>query len=242
MSFFLTTFALFSAVQVITTANPVHSIFYLVLVFALTSRRRMTLSMEFRSLVFIMVYVGAIAVLFLFVVMRLNVQPDLKERPLGNIPMLSIVGLVFLFSRLYSSNYILNISTNYLLPTTLIDSITKSSLNTLTIEFNQLSENILLNVNVRNLLDSINNRNTLGQVLYTKYCVEFLLAGIVLLVSRIGAILLTLSVEGADNSKDFVINQREEKLTKNSTLIKPLRQQVHQQHSRNANNAIFKIT
>lgn len=195
---------LVAATQVITAANPVHAIFFLILVFTTTSVRRLLISMEFMALVFLMVYVGAIAVLFLFVIRMLNVQPDFKERPLGNIPMLVGVAILFRFTRW--SNVI---------PTSYIPN------NVTDIDF----YNDILKVNVIAYMDRVGNRATIGQVLYTKYFIQFLMAGLVLLVSRIAAILLTLSTSG------------EGKLT----LTPALRQQVHQQHSRDADRAVFRI-
>lgn len=191
MSTIVSTLGLIAALNVITAANPVHAVFFLVLVFTFTSLLRLRMSMEFMALVFLMVYVGAIAVLFLFVVRRLNVQPDVKERPLGNVPMLVGVGGVFLF-------VILSVNT-----------IVESSS---TVFYNDVVVH----------LDRVSNMSTIGQVLYTTYCVEFLLAGVVLLVSRIGAVVLTQSYSG-------------------TTLTPALRQQVHQQHSRDSQRAIFKI-
>lgn len=199
MSILLSIFGLIAAIQVITAVNPVHSVFFLVLVFTITSVMRLLISMEFMALVFLMVYVGAIAVLFLFVVMMLNVQPDYKERPLGNIPMMVGVGILFMFF-MWSSVFS-DMNFTYQLPKQYVS------------------------FEIVNQMDRMTNRTTIGQVLYTKYCVEFLMAGIVLLVSMIGAVLLTLStgVEGKTN------------------VTPALRQQVHQQHSRDAQRAIFKI-
>lgn len=196
MKLITSTIALIAATQVITTANPVHAIFFLVLVFVLTSLLRRLISREFRSLVFLRVYVGAIAVLFLFVVRRLNVQADNKERPKGNIPRLINVAALFRFFR----------GSNILIP--------------------GWSTGDYQGYDVVLTRDRLTNRTTIGQVLYTKFCVEFLLAGIVLLVSRIGAVLLTLSTS------------TEGKLT----VTPALRQQVHQQHARDAQRAIFKTS
>ena len=195
MTLLTSIFALIAAIQVITTANPVHAVFFLVLVFVLTSLLRRLISREFRALVFLRVYVGAIAVLFLFVVRRLNVQADNKERPYGNLPRLARVAILFRSFR-WSNINVVNWSTS---ETRVFDVVSNR--------------------------DRRTNRNTIGQVLYTKYCIEFLLAGVVLLVSRIGAVLLTLStsIEGK------------------RTVTPALRQQVHQQHSRDAQQAVFKI-
>jgi NADH:ubiquinone oxidoreductase subunit 6 (subunit J) len=68
-----------SAFSVILASSPIVAVFSLVLVFCFTSARRIQANREFRGLVFLRVYVGAIAVLFLFVVRRLNVQPSKRD-------------------------------------------------------------------------------------------------------------------------------------------------------------------
>lgn len=191
--------ALRAAVQVITTANPVHAVFFLVLVFVLTSLLRRRISREFRSLVFLRVYVGAIAVLFLFVVRRLNVQADKKERPQGNIPRLVIVSILFRYFRSFNIN--------------------------LRNQDLEVVNNTVSNIDRYQTLDRVTNRTTIGQVLYTEFFIEFLLAGLVLLVSRIGAVLLTISTSTGEGM----------------VVTGALRQQVHQQHSRDANKAVFKV-
>lgn len=220
MSFILSALGLIAATQVITAANPVHSIFFLILVFSITSVRRLLLSMEFMALAFLMVYVGAIAVLFLFVIRRLNAQPETKDRPLGNIPRLVGVARLFRFTR-WS-----NVFPTFSIP---------SFLN----EIDLYGANILKS-NVVSYLDKVGsvsggNMNTIGQVLYTKYFIGFLMAGLVLLVSRIGAILLTLSTSVSLTGPSAGSGSN------NVQLIPALRQQVHQQHSRDADRAIFRI-
>ncbi len=72
--YFFSGVALFSAIMVISARNPVHSVLFLILVFCNSAGLLILLEAEFLALIFIVVYVGAIAVLFLFVVMMLNVK------------------------------------------------------------------------------------------------------------------------------------------------------------------------
>jgi NADH-quinone oxidoreductase subunit J len=190
---------LVAARAVIRAANPVHAVFYLVLVFGFCSRLRISLAREFRGLVFLRVYVGAIAVLFLFVVRRLNVQPDIAKRPSGNIPRLLVIGRTFV-ARRWSA----------------IGGDRRA------VGKELASGEAYSFTNYTGRRDRISNRESIGQVLYTTYAVEFLRAGLVLLVARIGAVVLT-------------------QTGKHLGTASAVRQQVHQQHSRNPDRAIFKV-
>ena len=91
--------ALISSIMVISARNPVHSVLFLILAFFNTAGLLILMEMEFLSLIFVVVYVGAIAVLFLFVVMMLNVKiSELEDELLQYLPVGGIIGLIFLFS------------------------------------------------------------------------------------------------------------------------------------------------
>src|SRR6266576_3784892 len=86
-----------SAVMVIVSRNPVHSVLYLILAFVNASGLFLLLGAEFLAMILIVVYVGAVAVLFLFVVMMLDVDfAELREGVLQYLPMGALVGLIFL--------------------------------------------------------------------------------------------------------------------------------------------------
>ena len=93
--------ALVSGVMVITAKNPVHSVFYLVLAFVNASLLLILLGVEFLPVVFMIVYVGAIAILFLFVVMMLNIKlVEILDNSTRYAPIGFIVGFVFFTSAL----------------------------------------------------------------------------------------------------------------------------------------------
>lgn len=86
-----------SGLMVISSKNPVHSVFYLVLAFACTSILLLIMGVEFLSLLFLIVYVGAIAILFLFVVMMLNIKlVEIIDNTTRYVPIGFIIGLIFL--------------------------------------------------------------------------------------------------------------------------------------------------
>lgn len=160
--------AVISAAMVITVKNPVHSVLFLILTFISSTGILFLLEVEFISLIFIVVYVGAIAVLFLFVVMMLDIKiTDLNRSFLKYFPIGGFLGLAFFLE-------ILLILTDIL-------------------ETNPYSTENQLYMNWVEKLDFLTNIGTLGQVLYTSLFSYFLIAGIILLVAMLGAVVLTLT-------------------------------------------------
>lgn len=90
--------ALISGVMVIRSKNPVHSVLFLILVFCNAAGLLILLDLDFFAMIFLVVYVGAIAVLFLFVVMMLNIKlAEIHENVLRYLPIGGLIGLIFLF-------------------------------------------------------------------------------------------------------------------------------------------------
>lgn len=165
---FLSLLLIMSAILVISAQNPVHSVFFLVLVFLTSAFLLFFLEIEFLSLLFVLVYVGAIAVLFLFVVMMLDIKITKHEKDfLVYLPMGSFLGIVF-FLEVFL---------------TLQDSFVSLE----PVAYREIYINWLGSI------DNITNIEVLGQLLYTYYFVYFLIAGIILLVAMVGAIVLTLN-------------------------------------------------
>lgn len=165
--FFLLLFSFF----VISSRNPIHSVLSLISVFLLSAILLLCLEVEFLALSFIIVYVGAIAILFLFIVMMLDIKIDddsfnvLKFGPLSY-----FVSFIFLFE------------------------VTKPL-----IELTSLSNSSFLTnytwVNWFTEVESISNIQVLGQLLYSYYFVFFLITGLILLVAVLGALMLTLTLK-----------------------------------------------
>lgn len=164
--------ALISGLMVIRAKNPIHSVLFLILVFCNVSGLLVLLGVEFFAMVFLVVYVGAIAVLFLFVVMMLNIKiAEMHENVIRYLPVGGVVGLIFLLE-------IFLVVENDLIPVfQLTDSTAYSALN-----FELLA----------NKLQSIPNIEAIGQILYTHYFFFFIVASLILLVAMIGAIVLTM--------------------------------------------------
>ena len=166
----LITFYLFSAIlllsslMVISTKNPVHSVLFLILAFLNAAGIFVILHAEFLAMILIIVYVGAVAVLFLFVVMMLDFKTSLeKDNILQYMPIGLLIGLVFIAE----------------LVIVLIN--TRLDLSNIQILSNPLD----------NFSDQ-SNTEAIGSILYTNYVLYFQLSGVILLVAMVGSIVLTL--------------------------------------------------
>jgi len=96
--YILSSGAIISSIMVITARNPIHSILFLVLVFFNVAGLLILVDIEFLAIMFIIIYVGAIGILFLFVVMMLNVKvTELNDSFIRYLPIGGIIGLIFLF-------------------------------------------------------------------------------------------------------------------------------------------------
>ena len=154
--------AVASGVMVIAGRNPVHSVLFLILTFFSAGGLFVLLGAEFLAMTLIFVYVGAVAVLFLFVVMMLDIDfVELREGFQRYLPIGALIGGV-LFAEL-----VLVFGYWFLVP-----GMTATS--------------------VAPMLPEITNTRALGALLYTKYVYVFQAAGVVLLIAMIGAIVLTL--------------------------------------------------
>ena len=153
-----------SAVMVVVSRNPVHSVLFLILAFVNASGLFVLMGAEFLAMILIVVYVGAVAVLFLFVVMMLDVDfAELRQGFLNYLPVGAIVGVVFLVELLL---LVAAWAIGPGIPKAITAPIPPP--------------------------EAISNTEALGLVLYTRYIYFFQIAGVVLLVAMIGAIVLTL--------------------------------------------------
>lgn len=171
--------AVFSGWKVITSKNPILSVFWLVLAFVNGALLLLLLGIEFLPILFIIVYVGAIAILFLFVVMLLNIKMvEIQENATRYAPLGFIIGLVFLYQIYY-------------LITSELSTITSSSID------------LVGRVNDYKDVVTVTNIEQIGSVLYTDYWVYFLVSSLVLLVAMVGAITLCLYHEEGIKRQDL---------------------------------------
>jgi NADH-quinone oxidoreductase subunit J len=153
-----------SAVMVIGARNPVHSVLFLILAFVNAAGLFVLLGAEFLAMILVVVYVGAVAVLFLFVVMMLDVDfVELRQGFLDYLPVGALVGFVVL------GELLLVLASWVFAPEATTDGAAPIP-----------------------PLASKSNAQAIGEVLYTDYIYFFQAAGMVLLVAMVGAIVLTL--------------------------------------------------
>jgi len=159
---FFATILLLSAVAVIAARNPVHSVLFLILAFFNAAGLFVLLGAEFLAMILVVVYVGAVAVLFLFVVMMLDIDfAELKKGAMQYLPFGGLVGLVligelWMIAQVWTLKPAASAARAQAMPT------------------------------------GMQNTRALGHILYTDYVYYFQIAGLVLLVAMIGAIVLTL--------------------------------------------------
>ena len=161
--YFFSIIAIFSSLMVITSRSTVNSVFFLILDFISVGCLFIMVGAEFLGMIILIVYVGAVAVLFLFVVMMLNVSEQKQSWFIGK-----------------KSTH---------LPTGLIVSIL-IFLELLVVVGGWKYKDDLMSSSTLDL-SKISNTHQLGLVMYTDYILYFQIAGIILLLSMIGAILLT---------------------------------------------------
>jgi NADH-quinone oxidoreductase subunit J len=154
--------AVASGVMVISARNPVHSVLFLILAFFNSAGLFILLGAEFLAMILVVVYVGAVAVLFLFVVMMLDIDfTELRRGMLNYLPVGGTIGLILLVElALVLATW--NIAAG---SAAVSDPVAAST---------------------------VTNTQALGLILYTKYIYYFQVAGLILLVAMIGAIVLTL--------------------------------------------------
>jgi NADH-quinone oxidoreductase subunit J len=171
-----------SAFMVIASRNPVHSVLFLILAFVNAAGLFLLLGAEFLAMILVVVYVGAVAVLFLFVVMMLDVDfAELREGFLQYLPIGALIGVVFLIE------LVLVVGTWVVDP------------------------GLVRAASPIPPADQVANTAVLGRVLYTQWFFAFQAAGLILLVAMIGAIVLTLrervGVKRQDISKQVARTQ-----------------------------------
>ena len=179
-----------SAIMVIAARNPVHSVLFLILAFFNAAGLFVLLGAEFLAMILVVVYVGAVAVLFLFVVMMLDIDfAELKKGALQYLPFGGLIGLILVAELVMAGSVWVAGPKSALAHATPPD---------------------------------VTNTVALGRILYTDYVYYFQIAGLVLLVAMIGAIVLTLrSRPGVRRQVISVQNARTAAMAVDMVDVKP---------------------
>jgi NADH-quinone oxidoreductase subunit J len=170
--------AVVSAIMVTVSKNTVHSVFFLILDFISISCLFIMIGAEFLGMIMLIVYVGAVAVLFLFVVMMLNVAQQKNEwftsqESSSHIPVGLIISAIIFFELII-------------------------------VVGGWKYKPDLFNTNNLNINSEVSNTHSLGQVLYTDYIHIFQLSGMILLVAMIGAIVLTFRQRSGVKKQSYI--------------------------------------
>ena len=164
--------AIMAALGVVSSRNPVHSVLFLILTFFTAAGLFVLIGAEFLAMLLVVVYVGAVAVLFLFVVMMLDVDfVELRQGFLNYLPLGALIALVLLAQIGLVASAVLQ------------------------------NQAVQLNPDATAQLAST-NAEAIGAVLYTRYFLVFQLSGLVLFVAMIGAIVLTLRSRAGVKKQD----------------------------------------
>ena len=195
-------FAIASGIMVIQSRNPVHSVLFLILVFFNSAGLLILLGLDFFAMVFLVVYVGAIAVLFLFVIMMLNIKlAEISEKKLRYLPIGSFLGLLFLGEMVLIVN-------NDLIPWLGSSELWTSMPQTNPGPWTSWAQ----------LLEAVTPLESVGALLYTYYFYFFIVASLILLVAMLGAIVLTLH-KGVYVKRQEVFDQNTREFAKTVSKI-----------------------
>ena len=180
--------AIFSAIMVTASKNTVHSVFFLILDFISVSCLFIMIGAEFLGMMMLIVYVGAVAVLFLFVVMMLNVAQQKNEwfsssKSSSHIPFGLLFSIIIFFE-------LIIIVGGWKYKPDLISSLSSS-----------------------NIISKTSNTHSIGAVLYTDYIHLFQISGIILLIAMIGAITLTFKKRENIRRQDYFSQIQREKIS-----------------------------
>ena len=184
--YFFSIIAIFSALMVITSRSTINSVFFLILDFISVGCLFIMIGAEFLGMILLIVYVGAVAVLFLFVVMMLNVSDQKQSWFMGKKS--THIPAVLLFSVLIFLELLVVVGGW------------------------KYKEN-LMSSSTLNFNSEYSNTHEIGNVMYTEYFLYFQISGIILLLSMIGAILLTYSKRENLKRQSYIDQISREKLT-----------------------------
>ena len=178
--FFFSFLILLSSLMVVVVQNSVYSVLFLVLSFVSSAGLLLIFECEFLALMFVIVYVGAIAVLFLFIVMMLDIKivssnkDTIKYFPVGLIlgSIFSLEILVIVNENFKKNFYSSSVNNNYY-------------------------------VNWFDKLDKFSDIESLGQLIFTQYVLQFLIAGNILLLATIAVVVLTINTNSKQKTQNI---------------------------------------
>lgn len=193
--------AVFCGISVIVNKNPIISVLFLIGLFASVSSYLIILGLSFIGLSYLIVYIGAVSILFLFILMLINIRiSELQSNTSNSIPLTIIIGISISYSLFQLLPYDIAILSNF-----------NSNLNNnlYNLFFNKITDDyyILVNTNINktnnnlsfvtskmwdgNLAES-NHITTIGNIMYTNYNIWLIIASFILLLAMVGSIVITI--------------------------------------------------
>ena len=201
----LTFNSIFSAILVITSRSPIISVLFLISVFINVSGYLILLGINFIAISYIMIYIGAIAILFLFVIMMLNVRlthiNQVGVEYSKNVPL--AIMIAFSLNYLMVSNINISKLDSINIITALFDYI-----NNLFLGINNSSNdlNTIFNFNYTNIFVNYEQIQSIGAIMYSNYALYLVLASFILLIAMIGPIILTLDSKKSNTPHKLLAN------------------------------------
>lgn len=191
-------FAIFCAISVIITKNPIISVLFLIGLFASISSYLIILGLNFIGLSYLIVYIGAVSILFLFILMLINIRiSELQSNTNNSIPLTIIIGISFSYSLFQLLPYDIAILNNFNsnINNNLYNAFINKEQNNSNFLFNTNKDNELLFVTSKiwdgNLAEN-NHITTIGNIMYTNYNIWLIIASFILLLAMVGAIVITI--------------------------------------------------
>ncbi len=190
-------FAIFCGISVIVNKNPIISVLFLIGLFASVSSYLILLGLSFIGLSYLIVYIGAVSILFLFILMLINIRiSELQSNSNNSIPLTIIIGISISYSLFQLLPYDIAILSNF--NSNLNNNLYNININkpnNTNFVFNTNKDNDLLFVTSKiwdgNLAESA-HITTIGNIMYTNYNIWLIIASFILLLAMVGAIVITI--------------------------------------------------
>ena len=191
-------FAIFCAISVIVNKNPIISVLFLIGLFACISSYLIILGLSFIGLSYLIVYIGAVSILFLFILMLINIRiSELKSNTNNSIPLTIIIGISISYSLFQLLPYDIAILNNF-------NSNINNNLYNIYINKPENNSNLIVNTNKDNDLLFVtskiwdgnlieaNHITSVGNIMYSNYSIYLFLASFILLLAMVGSIVITI--------------------------------------------------
>lgn len=199
---FISLAAILSGLLVIISKNPIVSVLFLIGLFLTISGYLMMLGLNFIGLSYLLVYVGAVSILFLFILMLINVRiSELVSDSSNSLPLAVLIGIVFnsiiYIDNIFSLSQVLRIKNNFFKSDLGLLSLKSDSANSTGFKSDTGGDISYVSSNIWDgSLAETSHISSLGNVIYTSYPIWLIITSIILLLAMVGAIVITIKQKG----------------------------------------------